>query len=196
MFKSDMKQEAAFKQAKDSIRKEILKFLRNQKEEDRLTKSLRILKKLFALSEFKRATTVLFYASFDGEVETFEMMKQAQRLGKRIALPIIETQGRHIFPTIVNNLEKDLAFGPHGIKQPAYDKKLVLDLGEIDVSIVPGVAFDADNYRLGRGAGYYDRFLARLSQKTSCLGLAFDFQIVPSLPHQQHDVPVSRVIVN
>lgn len=69
--------------AKQNIRNKVSALLRKQKEEDRLKKSLSIFKKLFALPEFKRAKTVLFYASFDGEVETLEMMKQSLALGKK-----------------------------------------------------------------------------------------------------------------
>ena len=69
-------------------------------------------------------------------------------------------------------------------------------LDEIDLSIIPGVAFDKKNHRLGRGAGYYDRFLSSLPRKIPSIGLAFDFQIVASFPLQEHDVPVSRVITN
>ncbi|MCK4882323.1 MAG: hypothetical protein KAS92_04810, partial [Candidatus Omnitrophica bacterium] len=69
------------------LRERILTLLRNQKEEERLTKSLAIGNKLFQIGEFQKAETILFYASFDGEVETFEMMKEAQKLGKTIGLP-------------------------------------------------------------------------------------------------------------
>ena len=74
---------------KSFLRKKILNLLRRQKDDERLEKSRTICKKFFAMREFKQAKTILFYASFDGEVETFAMIKQAQRLGKKIALPAI-----------------------------------------------------------------------------------------------------------
>lgn len=181
---------------KKTIRTRVLTLLRTQKEEDRLKKSLVILGKLFKAPEFVKAKSILFYASFDAEVETFEMIKQAKQLGKRIALPIILTKEKRIVPIGIENCEEDLELGPYGIKQPRYVKKRCISVEDIDLVVVPGVAFDKNNNRLGRGAGYYDRFLANLPQDIPTIGLAFDFQLVPRLPQQSHDRPVSRVIVN
>ena len=178
------------------IRKRILNLLRNQKEEDKLRKSLGILENFFSLPEFQRSKTILFYASFDGEVDTFTMMQRAQKLGKRIALPAILRDKKMIIPKLIENLQEDLNTGPYGIKQPCYDKKKSLDLKEIDLVVVPGIVFDKMNHRLGRGAGYYDRFLAKLPKGIPSVGLAFDFQVVERLPNQKHDIPLSRVIVN
>ena len=155
-----------------------------------------ILKKLFADPEFRCSQTVLFYASFDGEVETFDMMKQAQDLGKRIALPAIRLEEKKIVPQAVNDLKEDLETGPYGVAQPKPDRAVSIKMDDIDLCVVPGVAFDRNHRRLGRGAGYYDRFLSALSPKIPSIGLAFDFQIVPSLPREEHDVPVTRVITN
>lgn len=181
---------------KNLIRKRILNLLRNQKEEDRIRKSLVILEKLFAAPEFQRAKRILFYAAFDGEVDTFEMMKRSQKLGKHIALPTINLDEKKIIPMLVHDLDKDLVPGPYGIKQPGYKAEDALDLTEIDLFVVPGLAFDNDRHRLGRGAGYYDRFLAGLPCDIPSVGIAFDFQIVDALPHQAHDIPLSRIITN
>ena len=181
---------------KTAIRKKILRLLRNQKEEDRLRKSLVILERLFGLPEFQSSKTILFYASFDGEVDTFEMMKRAQKLGKKIALPVILRDKRSIIPTLIQHLEKDLDDGPYGIKQPRHNKGKALNLKELDLVVIPGVVFDKNNYRLGRGAGYYDRFLAGLSKDVPSVGLAFDFQVIDRLPRQRHDMAVSHVLVN
>ena len=179
---------------KEKIRTKILLRLRKQAEESRLQKSLLILKKLFACSEFKQAKTILFYASFDGEVETLEMMKQSLTLGKKIALPSIHMKDKTILPTYIHNLEEDLILGSYGIAESRHKGLHPVACDEIDLSVVPGVAFDRDNYRLGRGAGYYDRFLSRLSKAVPAIGLAFDFQIVSRLPRQEHDIPMTSVI--
>lgn len=179
------------------IRKRLLNLLRNQKEEDRLRKSRVILKRLFALPEFQRSKTILFYASFDGEVETFEMMKQAKKLGKKIALPTIIKNQKKIVPLLIEDLEEDLTVGSYGIKEPKAKSPKNLEINKIDLVIVPGVAFDRQLYRLGRGAGYYDRFLSQIPTDTPTIGLAFDFQLVDRLPQQdKHDIPVTRIIAN
>ena len=180
-------------ETKDALRKRILHQLRHQKEEVRIEKSRVIEAKLFAIPEFQRARTVLFYASFDGEVETFAMMKHAQALEMTIALPTILKRQKTITPIAVGDL-KALTEGPFGIPQPPLaDHPLATQ--SLDLVVVPGVAFDKANNRLGRGAGYYDRFLGELPPGIPTVGLAFDFQIVERLPQlASHDHPVSRVI--
>ena len=181
---------------KKIVRKKILNLLRNQEEEARRTKSLIILDKLIELPEFKTATTILFYASFDGEVETFELMKKAQKLGKKIVLPLINRNETEIIPVLVNNLEEDLEYGQYGIKQPKSNLSKNAEFNQLDLVIVPAVAFDKQNNRLGRGAGYYDRFLKKISPDIPFIGIAFDFQIVDQLPRHTEDIPVSLVITS
>jgi len=182
---------------KKVFRERILTLLRNQKEEERLTKSLVIRDKLFKMPEFQGASTVLFYAPFDGEVDTSVMIEQAQKLGKEIGLPKIIREERKIVPTRVEYLGEDLELGPYGIQQPKEDRTKVLGLEDIDMVIVPCVALDKQNNRLGRGKGYYDRFLKRLSPDIPTVGLAFDFQMIDLLPQKaEHDTPVSHVISN
>ncbi len=182
---------------KKDLRERILTLLRNQKEEERLNKSLAIGSKLFQMQEFQKAETILFYASFDGEVETFEMMKNAQKLGKIIGLPRIVKSEKKIIPTPVASLEADLEAGPYGIKQSKADPAEALKNDRLDMVIVPGVAFDKQNNRLGRGGGYYDQFLGALPSHIPTVGLSFDFQVVDSLYFkEEHDVPVSYVLAN
>ena len=171
--------------------------LRNQKEEDRLRKSEAIRKKLFSLKEFKRAKTILFYASFDGEVETLKMMKQAKKLKKTIALPIVIKTHRKIIPRLIRNLRTGLCRGAYGILEPKKGCCEPLELSKLDLVLVPGIAFDKRNHRLGRGLGYYDRFLRKLPARIPAIGLAFDFQVVHRLPPvQSHDVQLSRIVSN
>ena len=181
---------------KKELRDRFLSLLRGQNEEDRLNKSRLIQKKLFERPEFLMARTILFYASFGGEVETFQMIQKATQLNKKIALPMITNGSKDIVPTLIEGLDR-LNEGPYGIKQPAYSIDGVVDAKDLDLIIVPGVAFDKRHNRLGRGAGYYDRFLAGLPEDTPSLGLAFDFQMVDELPHlEAHDITLTDVITN
>ena len=185
------------RQSKSAIRARILTLLRNQKEEERLKKSGKVLRNLFSLEEFKRSKTILFYVSFDGEVDTFEMMKQAQKLKKTIALPIVIKARKKIVPRIVLNISEGLRRGAYGILEPKKEFSEPLDVSQLDLVLVPGVAFDKNNHRLGRGLGYYDRFLRQLPSHIPTIGLAFDFQIIDRLPHpESHDVRLSRVVAN
>jgi 5-formyltetrahydrofolate cyclo-ligase len=182
---------------KKELRERILQLLRNQKEEDRLEKSQIIAKKLFKMREFQDASTVLFYASFDGEVDTFEMIKKAQELGKKIGLPRIHKKDKRFVPVLVNDLDNDLVVGSYGVLEPSAKAHNDLETHAIDLVVVPAVAFDKKNNRLGRGGGYYDRFLGQLPSSVSTVGLAFDFQILDHFSFQEdHDMTVSHVVVN
>ena len=180
---------------KQRLRKKNIELLRSQKEKDRVEKSQIICNNVFCLPKFTEAKTVFFYASFDGEVETFEMMNKAKNLGKKISLPQIYKNS--MSPVFIEYLDKDLEDGPFGIKQPKQTCLTMPFLNEIDVVIVPGVAFDKSNNRLGRGKGFYDRFLQTLPSNVLTIGLAFDFQIINQLPQiEPHDRAVSCVITN
>lgn len=182
---------------KKELRERILTLLRNQKEEERRIKSQLILNKFVRLPEFERSLTILFYEPFDGEVDTIEMIKFAKKLGRKIVLPKILKERRTIIPILMNYSERNLEVGPYGIKQPKEKRGKTVHLEKIDLVVVPGVAFDKGNNRLGRGGGYYDRFLKTLPSQTPTFGLAFDFQIVDKLPQlEKHDIPVKHVLSN
>ena len=184
---------ACEKLTKKQIRSKILLRLKTQKEEDRDRKSKTIKEKLFRTSVFKKAKIVMFYMSFDGEVNTEAMIKKAQRLGKIVAVPVCKGNRITIRPCILRKRAK-LKNGPYGICEPAVKEYIKLE--DLDLVIVPGVAFDKKGNRLGRGRGCYDYFLKRVTSDTASIGLAFDFQILPSLPATTTDVSVGRVISN
>ena len=180
---------------KSSLRKYYLELLKKQASEDRQRKSRIIETKLFELKAIKKAETILFYASLPGEVDTFAMITKAIEEKKHICLPVVVENQKEMIPTLTKTLA-DLENGHFGIAQPRPDKDLEIDPKDIDAVIVPGLAFDKSNYRLGRGAGYYDRFLSKLPSNTATIGLAFDFQLLDRLPVEDHDIPLSVVIAN
>ncbi|MFH1354861.1 MAG: 5-formyltetrahydrofolate cyclo-ligase [Candidatus Omnitrophota bacterium] len=176
---------------KQQIRSKILLKLNKQKEENRKRKSSKIKARLFKIVDFKRAKKVMFYIALDGEVNTEDMIKEAIKTGKVVSIPICR---KNIMTMRLCRLEitTKLKKGLYGVSEPAVKKYISSD--DLDLVIVPGVAFDKKGNRLGRGKGYYDRFLKKLSPYISTIGLAFDFQILPSLPVTAHDVSVNRVL--
>jgi len=176
---------------KQQIRSKILLKLKTQKEENREKKSKIIKEKLFRISEFIQAKRVMFYISFDGEVDTEDMIKEAKKLGKIIAVPASRRGRVKIRPCLLQDKVR-LKKGPYGVWEPAVKKPVHLE--DSDVVIVPGIAFDKRGNRLGRGKGCYDSFLKGLPSCVISVGLAFSFQILPSIPATSADVSVSRVI--
>jgi 5-formyltetrahydrofolate cyclo-ligase len=176
---------------KQAIRSKILLRLKIQKEEDRNRKSRLIRQKLFRTLVFKKAKVVMFFISFGGEVDTKEMIKKAIVLGKRVAVPVCSRK-RLMRPSILQEKAK-LVRGLYEIYEPAIKKFVKLE--DLDLVIVPGIAFDKKGSRLGRGKGYYDIFLHKLKPyKTAAIGLAFDFQILPTIPTTCEDREVDKVI--
>jgi len=174
---------------KQRIRNKILLGLKTQKEEDRSKKSKIIKEKLFKTTAFKQAKKVMFYISLEGEVETKDMIKEAQKLGKIIVVPVC--WNRTIIACVLDSKAK-LQKGFYGVWEPVNKRPVALE--HIDLVVVPGVAFTKKGTRLGRGKGYYDRFLKRVPSSTPSIGLAFDFQILPAVPSTTRDVNIDKVI--
>ncbi|MFH1413325.1 MAG: 5-formyltetrahydrofolate cyclo-ligase [Candidatus Omnitrophota bacterium] len=179
------------KLTKQEIRSKILLKLKKQKEENRKRKSDKIKEKLFKIVDFKSAKRVMFYIALDGEVNTEDMIKEAIKLGKVVSIPICRKNRITMRPCRLECTTK-LKKGLYGVSEPAVKKYIPSD--ELGLVVVPGVAFDKKGNRLGRGKGYYDRFLRKLPPYISTIGLAFDFQILPSLPVTAGDVSVNRVL--
>lgn len=180
--------------SKQKLRISLLSLLSKLKEVDRAKKSLLIKEKLFSSLEFKKAKTILFYASLKNEVDTDIMMKDAQAQGKTVGLPVVFEKEQTIVPYLVSDFDKPFVLGAYGIREPNREFAKPISVKELDLVIVPGVAFDKDGNRLGRGKGYYDRFLKSLPEHVSTIGLAFDFQIINNLPHFPQDSAVDKVI--
>ena len=178
---------------KGSLRKYYLKLLKEQNKQECERKSRMIAEQFWQLPAIGKARSILFYASMPGEVDTLAMIEKAIFLGKRVALPIVEKNKGKLIPTVILSME-DVHKGTYGIAEPHSDPDKALALKDIDAVIVPGLAFDRCNNRLGRGAGYYDRFLSTLPKTVTTVGLAFDFQLTESLPTEAHDVRLQQII--
>lgn len=180
---------------KSRLRKEILRRRRSLTEADVQKKSLLIKEKLFSLKRFQDAKIVMFYASFEREVDTREMIKEASIMGKRIALPAISS-GDGIKPYFIQDVSQDLYPGYFGIPEPRIKEKREVDLREIELIIVPGIVFDRRGYRIGFGRGYYDRFLNSFSCRPFCIGLGFEMQMIDNIPFEPYDARLDMVITD
>lgn len=176
---------------KAQIRSKILLRLKIQEEKDRTRKSRLITDKLLRNKVFKKAKIVMFYIAFGGEVNTESMIREAKKIGKVICVPMCRKDKEIMQPARLEDHAK-LKKGPYGVCEPVAE--ILVKPKDLDLVIVPGLAFDKKGNRLGRGKGYYDRFLGSLSNKTHSIGLAFDFQILPLVPTTTYDVSVKQII--
>ena len=183
------------------MKSQLRKYIKQRREalsaDDRKNKSRMIQEKLLNLDIFKRSQVVLAYASLGGEVDTWGILRESLKLGKIIGLPKSDPVQKALVPMRVDSLDEDLESGLHGILEPRYNSGRIIPFDRIDLVITPALAFDRKNFRLGRGAGFYDRFLSKISPSTVTVGLAFDCQIIDALPEKNpFDLPVSIVITN
>ena len=179
---------------KQKIRKKIKEKIKSYSELEKSQKSAIIKLRLINEEDFKKAKCVMFYVSLKDDVDTLSMIDETLKMGKRVTVPVILKEEKRLIASEIKNRENDLECQHFGICQPRKGHLKEIPLEDIDLVVVPGVAFDKENSRLGRGHGYYDRFLCCLPKRTKTIGLAFDFQIVENLPKDSHDIPVSKII--
>ena len=179
---------------KSEIRKEILKRLETQDLRIKAKKDKIIKEKLLALEEFKEAKAVAFYVSLKSEADTEALIDEALAMGKCVVVPVIVKDDLKFVE--IKSRKAELAEGPCGILQPAEGVLRPFPNERIDLIVVPGVAFTKEGARLGRGKGFYDRFLKSLPGRIKRIGLAYDFQIIEDLPVTPHDLPVDTVLTN
>ncbi|MDR0861448.1 MAG: 5-formyltetrahydrofolate cyclo-ligase [Oscillospiraceae bacterium] len=144
---------------------------------------------LLAMPEFARADVILFYFSIGREPDTHELIHSAFGMGKTVALPVTMPDGS-MTARIVNDVTS-LSIRNLGIPEPD-DTRPPLLPEEIDLIVVPAVAFDRRGYRLGRGGGFYDRYLARTSGCS--VGLAREGLLRDCVPVEPHDMAVDCVV--
>ena len=147
--------------------------------------------RVLALDLFERARTLGLYAPMGAEVDTAEIARAAIERGKRIAYPRLVEGARAL--RFAACAEEELRPGALRTREPPPHADAV-SLRELDAVIVPGLAFDAAARRLGRGGGHYDATLAALPGAVGKIGLAFELQIVPAVPCEEHDVPLDVVV--
>jgi 5-formyltetrahydrofolate cyclo-ligase len=134
----------------------------------------------------------MFFVSFGSEIAIAPMIARALAEGKRVAAPRAERAARMLLPYAVGDLQSDLRPGAYGILEPRPDRPLV-PLDEIEVVIVPAVAWDEEGFRLGYGGGYYDRFLPQVDQAVR-IGLGFELQVRTEVPREREDLPVDVLV--
>ncbi len=146
-----------------------------------------VLQRLESISAFIESSDILLYSSLPDELDTKQITDYCIRKGKNIYLPRVE--GNDI--TILKANDSTLAIGAYNILEPIGTDTLC-DNSIIDVAVIPGMAFDKKGNRLGRGKGYYDRFLSNFDGIK--IGIGYDFQLLDSIPAEQHDKKMDWVV--
>lgn len=157
--------------------------------------SVQIMKRVMSLPEYQAAKTVMFYVDVRAEVRTRQSLPDALASGKKIIIPYCVDGELELF-----HLESmdELELGMYRILEPKADLRTVaekrVNVEELDLIIVPGVAFDRRGGRTGHGKGYYDKLLEHARSATPLVALAFECQMFPEIPMQDHDIFMDKVV--
>ncbi len=177
---------------KNELRQEILKRRREQTSEEVTRKSELIFERLKTSKLLDTAHVILCYMDFRNEVETSSIIEYIWSLGKIVVLPKVNTQ-THALELYQIEGFRDMIESKMGILEPATDLPRVLE-SDIDLVLAPGVAFDLKGYRMGYGGGFYDKLIPQLRPDCHIAALAFDLQLLESLPVEAHDQPMSSIL--
>ena len=173
---------------KRAIRKAVRAKIAELTTEEKKSLSAQIFSKIEHLPAIEEASVVALYVSLADEPITDEIIEHLSQK-KRVVVPRIEGEEMNFYD-IAEGLQK----GAFGIMEPIAEKPIEPD--EIDVMIVPGVAFTREGLRCGRGKGFYDKYLSRKGFRAYTIGVCYPCQIVNELPTEEHDKAIQLIIDN
>ncbi len=136
----------------------------------------------------------MLFLSLEGEVDTSPAILKCFQRQKTVVVPSIIWQQRHLIPVTMTSLSCDMTHDRHGLRYPAAGQPMPID--EIDLIVVPGIGFDRAGNRLGRGGGFYDRFLSRDGFRGLICGLAFEEQVIETIPMMEHDIRLNLLVTD
>lgn len=159
--------------------------------EERRAKSARIVRSVLGLPEVRGADVVMVFLALPDEVDTEPLIAGLWQQGKVVATPHTDVEGGELVPV---RLGPGVAVQPAalGVREPEVQEAVAV--AEIDVVIVPGRAFDREGYRVGRGGGYYDRFLGQRDCRGLRLAVAYGCQVLGAVPRGSGDVAVDVLV--
>lgn len=173
---------------KQALRRAIRERKRAMTEAEIESRSETLAELLYASEAYQKAETIYGYLPYNQEVRTTPMLEQALRDGKRVAVP--KVFGEEMKFLYLEDLTQ-VAKGYAGIPEPIADGPVAED--KTALVLMPGLAFDPQGHRIGYGGGFYDKFLAAEPNHPT-LALCYDFQLLPELETEEHDIPVDTVL--
>jgi 5-formyltetrahydrofolate cyclo-ligase len=166
-----------------------------QAQTDKEELSQKICETFASLPEFSAAATVMVYIDVRTEVRTRHHLPALLQSGKRIVVPYCVDKELELFR--LENMD-ELAIGMYKILEPKNELRVLaakrVDVKELELIMVPGVAFDRRGARMGHGFGYYDKLLEHARGDAPLVALAFECQLFPEIPTQPHDVFMDKIV--
>jgi 5-formyltetrahydrofolate cyclo-ligase len=179
--------------AKRAIRRRMRTVLAELEPRDRREASAAACRRLVELDAWRRASCVMLYLPLASEIDVLAAAVQAFRGDRTVCVPHVDWDRGDMAPVAVRSFDDAvLEADGTGVRTPVGGRPVVPDA--IDLVVIPALAYDLAGHRLGRGGGYYDRFLPRLRRDAVRVGLVFDRQLVDAIPTEAHDVAAHVVV--
>jgi 5-formyltetrahydrofolate cyclo-ligase len=163
-------------------------------DEQRHRQSLAACSLLARSPEFHAARVVMLYLSTHDEIDTAPLALRCWQENKTVVVPKVSWDQRRMMPVEITSLQAGMTTTGPNIREPISGKPIPIDL--IDLVVVPGVGFSPTGFRIGRGMGFYDRFLAQPEFIGLSCGMAFHEQIIDDVPVLDHDMPLSMLVTD
>ncbi len=179
---------------KSELRQRLRKVLSGTTPEELSARSYRACHRLVEQPEYLKAEIIMVFFSLPTEVETAPIVLRAWQDRKRVLAPKVSWSQRRMLPVEIRSLTADLVMAEGGFLEPISGIPFPMTL--IDLVIVPGLGFDEFGNRLGRGRGFYDRFLSNPEFRGVACGLALEFQMTAAVPVGPQDRPVDMLVTD
>lgn len=179
---------------KKELRQKLRNLLKAISEESLHARSLEACIRLSETREYQRAEIIMVFLSLPQEIDTTPIVLRAWRDLKRVLAPQVSWEQRRMLPIEIHSLSDDVKETPLGLREPA--RGVPFPLAHIDLVIVPGLGFDESGNRIGRGRGFYDRFLAHPDFRGLACGLALEDQVMPNVPITEYDMQVDMLVTD
>lgn len=179
---------------KKELRQHLRRIMSDISPEELHNRSLQAYHRLIETPEYSRAQIIMVFLSLPTEVDTTPLVLRAWRDHKRVLAPKVSWEQRRMLPIEIRSLSDDVSESPLGIREPA--QGVPIPVSAIDLIIVPGLGFDLVGHRIGRGRGFYDRFLAHRDWRGIACGFAIHEQVVEEVPVAAHDVQVDMLVTD
>jgi len=187
-----MNPSSELKERKTLLRIKLRAAIRGLSHRERMARSLILCRSILKTKEYLDASRLLIYVSTPFEIQTLELIRHSLLLKKEVYVPLIGKRAGQMTARRVQDPDKDLSTGAFGILEPASGLPSVR-VSRLDYITVPGLGFDSTGGRIGRGDGYFDRFLSNAPHAYK-VGLAFREQLKMKIPMEPHDVFMDAVI--
>ena len=176
---------------KRKTRRAIKRRLAEISPEEMASRSALTCEHILRLPEYRESTMIMAYLSMDGELDPKAVLEQAHRDGKQTAVPVIDWD-RHIMQAALYTPASPLKTVRYGLSEPK--NRHLIDPPDIDLILVPGLGFGPSGQRLGRGGGFYDRFLDIVTKETILCAISFETQHQDELPTETHDITMDLLV--